>query len=126
MRIKLNSYGTFSFVCITLFFVREHNRKISKAVSKTEILDIYHLTFQNVLEAIFNFKLLYFLPFIGCLIQLLYGETPCNPSMAILDLEQFGKLGKAHKILTMVDSTFASPYLQPAIQYGIDISMHSW
>lgn len=57
--------------------------------------------------------------------KLLYGETPCNPSMAILDLEEFGKLGKAHKILTMVDSTFASPYLQPAIKYGIDISMHS-
>ncbi|CAG2192292.1 L-methionine gamma-lyase [Mytilus edulis] len=57
--------------------------------------------------------------------KMLYGETPCNPNMAILDLEEFGKLGKSKNILTMVDSTFAGPYLQPVIKYGIDISMHS-
>ncbi|XP_052061814.1 L-methionine gamma-lyase-like [Mytilus californianus] len=57
--------------------------------------------------------------------KMLYGETPCNPNMAILDLEEFGKLGKSRNILTMVDNTFASPYLQPVIKYGIDISMHS-
>ena len=57
---------------------------------------------------------------------MLYGETPCNPNMAILDLEEFGKLGRSRNILTMVDNTFASPYLQPVIKYGIDISMHSW
>lgn len=57
---------------------------------------------------------------------MLYGETPCNPNMAVLDLEEFGKLGKTKNILTMVDGTFASPYLQSAIKHGIDISMHSW
>lgn len=59
--------------------------------------------------------------------QMLYGETPCNPNMAILDLEEFGKLGRSlDNVLTIVDSTFASPYLQPVIKHGIDISMHSW
>lgn len=58
---------------------------------------------------------------------MLYGETPCNPNMAILDLAEFGKLGRSlEHVLTMVDSTFASPYLQPVIKHGIDISMHSW
>lgn len=58
---------------------------------------------------------------------MLYGETPCNPNMAILDLEEFGKLGRSlDNVLTIVDSTFASPYLQPVIKHGIDISMHSW
>lgn len=47
--------------------------------------------------------------------------------MAILDLEEFGKLGRSlDNVLTIVDSTFASPYLQPVIKHGIDISMHSW
>ncbi|KAL3860736.1 hypothetical protein ACJMK2_010814 [Sinanodonta woodiana] len=59
--------------------------------------------------------------------RLLYGETPCNPTMAILDLEEFGKLGKSlgDNVLTMVDGTFASPYLQQAMKYGIDISFNS-
>lgn len=57
--------------------------------------------------------------------RLLYGETPCNPSMAILDLEKFGQLGRSLGILTMVDGTFASPYIQQALKHGIDISMHS-
>ncbi|XP_062594521.1 L-methionine gamma-lyase-like [Saccostrea cucullata] len=58
--------------------------------------------------------------------RMLYGETPCNPNMAVLDLEAFGKLGRSlDNVLTMVDSTFASPYLQPVIKHGIDISMHS-
>lgn len=58
---------------------------------------------------------------------MLYGETPCNPNMAVLDLEEFGKLGRSlDNVLTIVDSTFASPYLQPVIKHGIDISMHSW
>ncbi|XP_033754946.1 L-methionine gamma-lyase-like [Pecten maximus] len=58
--------------------------------------------------------------------RMLYGETPCNPTMAILDLEEFGKLGRSlNGVITMVDSTFASPYLQSPIKHGIDISMHS-
>lgn len=56
---------------------------------------------------------------------ILYGETPCNPMMTLLDLEAFAKLGVEAGILTMVDGTFASPVCQPAIKFGIDISMHS-
>ena len=59
--------------------------------------------------------------------RMLYGETPCNPMMTILDMEEFGKLGQELRpnVLTMVDGTFASPYLQHALKYGIDISVHS-
>lgn len=57
--------------------------------------------------------------------KLLFGETPCNPMLTILDLEEFGKLGQSTGILTMVDGTFASPFCQQAIKFGIDISMHS-
>ena len=47
--------------------------------------------------------------------------------MAILDLEAFGALGKSLPgVVTMVDGTFASPYIQQPIKYGIDFSIHSW
>ncbi|XP_060076410.1 L-methionine gamma-lyase-like [Ylistrum balloti] len=58
--------------------------------------------------------------------RILYGETPCNPSMDILDLAEFGKLGRSlSNVITVVDSTFAGPYIQRPIQHGIDISVHS-
>ncbi|XP_064632566.1 L-methionine gamma-lyase-like [Lineus longissimus] len=58
--------------------------------------------------------------------KLLYAEVPRNPTIDVLDLEEFGKLGKDHpNLVTFVDCTFASPYLQQPIKYGIDISMHS-
>ncbi|KAL8613880.1 hypothetical protein ACOMHN_032870 [Nucella lapillus] len=58
--------------------------------------------------------------------RLLIGETPCNPAMSILDIEAFGQLGQSVEgLLTMVDGTFASPYLQTPIKYGIDLSVHS-
>jgi len=58
--------------------------------------------------------------------QVLYGETPCNPDISILDLEEFGKLGKTLSgVVTIIDSTFGTPYLQKPINYGIDVVVHS-
>ena len=61
-------------------------------------------------------------------IQVLFGETPCNPNMTLLDLEEFGKLGASlgDHVITMVDGTYGSPICQQAIKHGIDISIHSW
>jgi len=57
--------------------------------------------------------------------KMLYVETPCNPVMTIIDLERLGKLGAERNVLTVADSTFASPYLQQPIALGIDIVLHS-
>lgn len=58
--------------------------------------------------------------------KMLIGETPCNPELSILDLAAFGALGRSlENVVTVVDCTFASPYLQQALKHGIDISMHS-
>ena len=58
---------------------------------------------------------------------MLYGETPANPEMSILDLEEFGKLGQSLEgVVTLVDVTFASPYLLQPMKYGIDFSLNSW
>lgn len=59
--------------------------------------------------------------------QILYGETPANPTMMVLDVEGFAALGKAHpQLITMIDATFSSPYLLQPLKYGVDLVMHSW
>ncbi len=58
--------------------------------------------------------------------QVLYGETPCNPRIYIMDLEAFGKLGRSlDGVVTMVDTTCASSYLLQPISYGVDLAIHS-
>ncbi|MDB4228215.1 aminotransferase class I/II-fold pyridoxal phosphate-dependent enzyme [Flavobacteriaceae bacterium] len=57
--------------------------------------------------------------------KILYVETPTNPGVDILDLEQLGKLAKKHHLIFIVDNCFATPYLQNPIEYGADLVIHS-
>ena len=57
--------------------------------------------------------------------KILYLETPTNPGVDILDLEQLGKLAKKHHLIFIVDNCFATPYLQNPIQFGADLVIHS-
>jgi cystathionine gamma-lyase len=57
--------------------------------------------------------------------KMIFVETPTNPTMKITDLKAIAKFGKEHKILSVVDNTFATPYLQQPIDLGIDIVIHS-
>lgn len=56
--------------------------------------------------------------------KLIWVETPTNPMMSIIDIEELAKL-KSKNTLLAVDNTFASPYLQNPINQGADIIMHS-
>jgi len=57
--------------------------------------------------------------------KMLWLETPTNPLMRLIDIEGATRLAKKHNILTAVDNTFASPYLQNPLDLGADIVMHS-
>jgi cystathionine beta-lyase len=57
--------------------------------------------------------------------KLIWAETPTNPMMNIIDVEEIGKVAKKHKILFAVDNTFATPFLQNPLDMGADIVMHS-
>jgi cystathionine beta-lyase len=57
--------------------------------------------------------------------KLIWIETPTNPLMNIADIEAICTLAKKNGILTCVDNTFASPYLQQPLALGADIVMHS-
>ena len=55
----------------------------------------------------------------------IYLETPSNPLLKITDLKEVVNLAKKHKLLTITDNTFMSPYLQRPLELGIDIVVHS-
>lgn len=57
--------------------------------------------------------------------KMLFIETPTNPTMEITDLRGAAKIAKKHKLISVVDNTFATPYLQQPIHYGFDIVVHS-
>jgi cystathionine gamma-lyase len=57
--------------------------------------------------------------------KLLWIETPTNPMLNIVDISAMCALAKAHGILTCVDNTFASPYLQTPLDLGADLVLHS-
>jgi len=57
--------------------------------------------------------------------KLVWLETPTNPLLKLLDIEKICALAKRHKALSVVDNTFASPYLQNPLSLGADIVGHS-
>lgn len=57
--------------------------------------------------------------------RLLWIETPTNPMLNIVDIEQICALANKHGILTCVDNTFASPYLQTPLSLGAGLALHS-
>lgn len=57
--------------------------------------------------------------------KLIWIETPTNPLLKLVDIEAVAKFAKSHGILTVVDNTFASPYLQKPLDLGADIVVHS-
>ena len=52
-------------------------------------------------------------------------ESPANPLLTITDLAAVAALAKKHRILSIVDNTFMTPYLQRPIELGADIVIHS-
>ncbi len=57
--------------------------------------------------------------------KMMWIETPTNPLLRIVDLSALIKIAKAKNILTIVDNTFASPYLQRPLEFGADAVLHS-
>lgn len=57
--------------------------------------------------------------------KLLYLESPTNPTLRVVDLVQTSAIAREHGLVSMIDTTFATPInLRPA-EYGIDVVLHS-
>lgn len=90
------------------------NRMLNKIFKRFAIeVSMIDLTVENLLSEIKpNTKILWI-------------ESPTNPTMKITDIQAICKLAKSKGIITVVDSTFSSPYLQTPLLLGADMVMHS-
>ena len=52
-------------------------------------------------------------------------ESPANPLLTVTDIGAIARLAAKHDILSIVDNTFMTPYLQRPISLGVDIVIHS-
>ena len=57
--------------------------------------------------------------------KLIWIETPTNPMLSLVDITALCTLARERGILTCVDNTFASPYLQNPLDMGADLVLHS-
>ncbi len=57
--------------------------------------------------------------------RMVFVETPSNPLMQITDLRAIAAIAHDHRALLVVDSTFASPFLQQPLRLGADVVLHS-
>lgn len=57
--------------------------------------------------------------------RFIVSESPTNPYLRVADLERLADLGRQHRVRTLIDSTFATPINQRALEWGIDVVVHS-
>lgn len=57
--------------------------------------------------------------------KMIWVETPTNPLLKLVDLEQTLKIAKQHGLIAVVDNTFATPIIQRPLELGYDIVVHS-
>ena len=57
--------------------------------------------------------------------RFIFSESPTNPYLNIFDLERLRDLAKRYNLLTLIDSTFSTPFNQCPFDFGVDIVLHS-
>jgi cystathionine beta-lyase/cystathionine gamma-synthase len=57
--------------------------------------------------------------------RMLYVESPTNPMLRVVDLRRVAGIAKKHGLITMIDSTFATPINCRPAEFGVDLVMHS-
>ncbi|GAG79504.1 unnamed protein product, partial [marine sediment metagenome] len=57
--------------------------------------------------------------------RFIFSESPTNPYLNVFDLVGIKKIADRHNVLTLIDSTFSTPFNQRPIEFGMDIVLHS-
>jgi cystathionine gamma-lyase len=57
--------------------------------------------------------------------RMIWVETPTNPLLKLVDLAAVAALAQQHRLLTVCDNTFATPFIQRPLEHGFDIVVHS-
>ena len=62
---------------------------------------------------------------VGPRTRFIFSESPTNPYLNIFDLVRLRRIAQKHKVLTLIDSTFATPYNQRPLEFGVDLVIQS-
>jgi cystathionine gamma-synthase len=57
--------------------------------------------------------------------RFIFSESPTNPYLNVFDLVKIRKIADRHNVLTLIDSTFSTPFNQRPIEFGMDLVLHS-
>lgn len=57
--------------------------------------------------------------------RMIWVETPSNPMLKLANLRKIAAIAKRHDLISVVDNTFATPWIQRPIEYGFDMVVHS-
>ena len=57
--------------------------------------------------------------------RVLYTESPTNPTLRLVDLRKAAAFARKHRLVSIVDNTFATPVLQKPLALGFDMTVHS-
>jgi len=57
--------------------------------------------------------------------RIIFSESPTNPYLNIIDMDEMRDIRKIYNGLMVIDSTFATPYNQKPLKFGMDLVIHS-
>jgi cystathionine gamma-synthase len=57
--------------------------------------------------------------------KIIFSESPTNPYLNVIDLDRMKELRKRYRGLMIIDATFATPYNQRPLEWGMDLVIHS-
>lgn len=57
--------------------------------------------------------------------RVIISESPTNPHLNVIDLDRLVAIARAHRVKTVIDSTFATPFNQRPLSFGVDLVIHS-
>ena len=57
--------------------------------------------------------------------RLVWIETPTNPLLKVVDLTAVAALARRHRLISVCDNTFATPFIQRPLEHGFDLVVHS-
>lgn len=57
--------------------------------------------------------------------RMIWLETPSNPMLKLVNLREIAAIAKRHNLISVVDNTFATPWIQRPLELGFDLVLHS-
>jgi len=57
--------------------------------------------------------------------RMIWVESPSNPLLKLVDLEAVASIARKRNIVSVIDNTFASPWVQRPLEFGFDLVVHS-